>query len=103
MSKSIGHIILLKLTERTSLRASTGHTDLLKLTRPTDLRPSTVHIGLLKLTECTGLNELTERIGSLKLKEHIYLLGFAGGKGLQTLTGHPGLLKFRYTDNKGGN
>ena len=26
-----------------------------------------------------------------------------GGKGLKTLTGHAALLKFRCTDNKGGN
>ena len=46
---------------------------------------------------------LTERIGSLKLKEHICLLGLTGVKGLQTLSGDTGLLKFQYTNNKGGN
>ena len=66
---------------------------MLKSTGCADLRPSTVHTGLL---------ESTERIGSLKLKEHICLIGLQGDKGLQTLTGHTGLLKFRYTDNKGG-
>ena len=80
MYKCTIHILLLKLTERTSLRASTGLTDLLKLTGCTDLRPSTVHIGLLKSTGRTGLQELTERIGSLKLKEHICLLGLTGGR-----------------------
>ena len=84
----------------TSLRASTGRTDLLKLTGHTNLRPSTVHIGLLKSTGRTDLQELTER----KVKRtYICLLGSTGGKGLQTLTGHTGLLEFRYTDNKGGN
>ena len=72
---------------------------MLELTERTDLRTS-VHIGLLESTKCTGLQELTERIDSLKLKEHICLLGLTWGKGLQRLTGHTGLLKFRYTDNK---
>ena len=48
-----------------------------------------------------GLQKLTERRSSLKLKEHISLLGLIGGKGLQTLIGHTGILKFRYTHNKG--
>ena len=76
---------------------------MLKLTGSTDLRPSTVHKGLLKSTGHTGLEELTKRIGSLKLKERICLLGLTWSKGLQTLTGHTGLLKFWDTDNKGGN
>ena len=62
-----------------------------------------IQIGLLESTGCTGLQEFTECIGSLKLKEHTCLLGLTWGKGLQTLTGHTGLLKFRYNDNKGGN
>ena len=95
--------ILLKLTERTRLRASTRRTDLLELTRRTDLRTAASRIGLLQSIGCTGLQELTERIGSLKLKEHICLLGLTGGKVLQTLTGYTGLLKFWYSDNKGGN
>ena len=93
----------MKLTERTGFRASTERTDLLELTGRTDLRTSTVHIGLLESTGCTGLQELTKRIGSLKLKEHICSLGLTWGKGLQTLTGHTGLLMFQCTDNKGGN
>ena len=76
---------------------------MLKLTRVTDLRPSTVHIGLLESTGSTGLKELTERIGSLKLKEPICLQGLTRVKGLQTLTGHTGALKFQYTDNERGN
>ena len=76
---------------------------MLKLTGCINLRPSTVNIGLLKSTGRTGLQELTECIGSLKLKEHICSLGLTGSKGLQTLTGHTGLLEFQYTDNKGGN
>ena len=73
---------------------------MLKLTGRTNLRPSAVHIGLLISTGRTGLQERTERIGSLKLKERICLLGLTGGKGLQILTGHTGLLKFQYTDTK---
>ena len=57
----------------------------------------------INYSERTGLQELTKHIGSLKLKEHICLLGLIGGKGLQKLTGHKGLLEFRYTDNNGGN
>ena len=76
---------------------------MLELIGSTDLRTSTVHIRLLESTRCTGLPELTERISSLKLKEHICLPVLTWGKGLQILTGHAGLLKFRYTDNKGGN
>ena len=75
---------------------------MLKLAEHTNLRPSTVHIGLLKSRGRTGLQKLTERRSSLKLKEHISLLGLIGGKGLQTI-GHTGILKFRYTDNKGRN
>ena len=75
---------------------------MLKSTGCADLRPSTVHTGLLESTGLTGLQELIERIGSLKLKEHICLIGLQRDKGLQTLARHTGLLKFRYTDNKGG-
>ena len=90
----------MKLTELKSLGASPERTDLVKLTRRTDLRPATVHIWLLKSTRNTSLQELTDRIGSLMLKECICLLRLTAGKGLQTLTGHTGLLKFQYTDNK---
>ena len=57
----------------------------------------------LEPTGRTGLQEVTERIDSLKLKEHVCLPGLTGDKDLQTLAGHVGLLKFWYTDNKGGN
>ena len=76
---------------------------MLKLTGHTNLRPSIVNIGLLKSTGRAGLEELTEDIGSLKLNKHMCLLGLAGGKGFQTLTGYTGLLKFWYIDNKAGN
>ena len=65
-----------------------------RTTGRTDLRTSTINIGL---PESTG------RAGLLKLKEHTCLLGITGGKGLQTLTGHTVLLKFRDSDNNGGN
>ena len=74
-----------------------------KINRTYNLRPSIVNIGLLKSTGRAGLEELKEDIGSLKLNKHMCLLGLAGGKGLQTLTGHTGLLKFRYIDNKAEN
>ena len=93
----------MKLTKCTGLIASTKHRDLIKLTGHTNLRPSIVNIGLLKSTGRAGLEELKEDIGSLKLNKHMCLLGLAGGKGLQTLTGHTGLLKFRYIDNKAEN
>ena len=76
----------------TSLRASTGRTDLLKLTGHTNLRPSTVHIGLLKSTGRTDLQELTER----KVKRTYMFTRINRGQRFTTLTGHTGLLNFRY-------
>ena len=57
---------------------------MLELTGRTDLQPSIGGTGLLELTGCT-------------------ISGFTGYNIVQTLTGHTGLLKFRYTDHKGRN
>ena len=76
---------------------------MLELTVPTILSKLTERTGLRASTINIGLPESTGRAGLLKLKEHTCLLGITGGKGLQTLTGHTVLLKFRDSDNNGGN
>ena len=95
--------ILLELTKCADFRASKICTDLLELKGGTYLRTSTVHMGLLESTGPTGLQEFRFTkawvywslfTGWLKLTEHTCLLGLIGGKGLKTLTGYTGLLKF---------